>query len=101
MAILLVAFTFFIVIYLMNLFIGLLNVEIENYHKKCEIFLLTKAKVFYLIIIIIYLLHIYFNYNYCHFKRLLQKSNYYTCYLIRDIRKNGFQTGCMYNTYKY
>ena len=39
----------------MNLFIGLLNVEIENYHKKCEIFLLTKAKVFYLIIIIIYI----------------------------------------------
>src|SRR5437660_126578 len=36
MAILLVAFTFLVVIYLMNLFIGLLNMEIENYHNKSE-----------------------------------------------------------------
>ena len=49
MTILLVLFTFF-VIYLMNLFIGLLNMEIENYRKHEE-FLLQKAKVIGIIII--------------------------------------------------
>jgi hypothetical protein len=44
MAFFLVLFTFFTVIYLMNLFIGLLNVAIENYDKNEE-FLLQKAKV--------------------------------------------------------
>ncbi|EXX52041.1 hypothetical protein RirG_256590 [Rhizophagus irregularis DAOM 197198w] len=44
MAFFLVLFTFFTVIYLMNLFIGLLNVAIENYDKNEE-FLLQKAKI--------------------------------------------------------
>ena len=39
MTFLLFLFTFFTVIYLMNLFIGLLNIAIENY-KKHEEFLL-------------------------------------------------------------
>ena len=60
MVVLLIAFTFFVVIYLMNLFIVLLNMEIEKYHKKSEIFLLTKARVFYLNYYYDYLLlHIY------------------------------------------
>ncbi|PKY57046.1 hypothetical protein RhiirA4_477838 [Rhizophagus irregularis] len=42
MTILLVTFTFFTVIYLMNLFIGLLKLAIDNYNKKEE-FLLQKA----------------------------------------------------------
>jgi len=41
----------FILIYLMNLFIGLLNLAINDYNKYEE-FLLQKAKVFYFIIII-------------------------------------------------
>ena len=41
----LVLLTFFTVIYLMNLFIGLLNVAIQDYHTKFEIFLIQKAKV--------------------------------------------------------
>jgi len=52
MTILLVLFTFFTVIYLMNLFIGLLNMAIEDYNKYEE-FLLQKAKVIYLIMMII------------------------------------------------
>ncbi|GES83825.1 hypothetical protein GLOIN_2v1842993 [Rhizophagus clarus] len=44
MTILLVTFTFFTVIYLMNLFIGLLNIAIDDYNKKEE-FLLQKAKI--------------------------------------------------------
>ncbi|GES73543.1 hypothetical protein GLOIN_2v1784920 [Rhizophagus clarus] len=43
MTILLVTFTFFTVIYLMNLFIGLLNLAIDDYNKKEE-FLLQKAQ---------------------------------------------------------
>jgi len=39
------------VIYLMNLFIGLLNIAIEDYHNKHEIFLHQKAKVSSLITI--------------------------------------------------
>jgi hypothetical protein len=44
MTFLLVAFTFFTVIYLMNLFIGLLNIAIADYNKEEE-FLLQKAQV--------------------------------------------------------
>ncbi|GBB88159.1 hypothetical protein RclHR1_01470007 [Rhizophagus clarus] len=44
MTILLVTFTFFTVIYLMNLFIGLLNLAIDDY-KKEEEFLLQKAQI--------------------------------------------------------
>ncbi|GBB96602.1 hypothetical protein RclHR1_27960001, partial [Rhizophagus clarus] len=44
MTILLVTFTFFTVIYLMNLFIGLLNLAINDYNKKEE-FLLQKAQI--------------------------------------------------------
>ncbi|GBB89835.1 hypothetical protein RclHR1_16670003 [Rhizophagus clarus] len=44
MTILLVTFTFFTVIYLMNLFIGLLNLAIDDYNKKEE-FLLQKARI--------------------------------------------------------
>ncbi|GES82179.1 hypothetical protein GLOIN_2v1842993 [Rhizophagus clarus] len=44
MTILLVTFTFFTVIYLMNLFIGLLNIAIDDYNKKEE-FLLQKAQI--------------------------------------------------------
>ncbi|RIA90148.1 hypothetical protein C1645_849677 [Glomus cerebriforme] len=44
MTILLVTFTFFTVIYLMNLFIGLLNLAIGDYNKKEE-FLLQKAQI--------------------------------------------------------
>jgi hypothetical protein len=44
MTILLVTFTFFTVIYLMNLFIGLLNLAIDDYNKEEE-FLLQKAQV--------------------------------------------------------
>ncbi|CAB5390109.1 unnamed protein product [Rhizophagus irregularis] len=44
MTILLVTFTFFTVIYLMNLFIGLLNLAIDDYNKKEE-FLLQKAQI--------------------------------------------------------
>ncbi|GBC06599.1 hypothetical protein RclHR1_06950005 [Rhizophagus clarus] len=44
MTILLVTFTFFTVIYLMNLFIGLLNLTIDDYNKKEE-FLLQKAQI--------------------------------------------------------
>jgi hypothetical protein len=44
MTILLVTFTFFTVIYLMNLFIGLLNLAIDDYNKEEE-FLLQKAMV--------------------------------------------------------
>jgi len=40
----LVLLTFFTVIYLMNLFIGLLNITIDDYNKY-EKFLLEKAKV--------------------------------------------------------
>ena len=46
MTFLLFLLTFFTVIYLMNLFIGLLNMAIENYNKDEE-FLLLKAQVFY------------------------------------------------------
>ncbi|GES75057.1 hypothetical protein GLOIN_2v1842993 [Rhizophagus clarus] len=42
--ILLVTFTFFTVIYLMNLFIGLLNIAIDDYNKEEE-FLLQKAQI--------------------------------------------------------
>ncbi|CAB4397967.1 unnamed protein product [Rhizophagus irregularis] len=42
--ILLVTFTFFTVIYLMNLFIGLLNLAIDVYNKEEE-FLLQKAQI--------------------------------------------------------
>jgi len=45
MTFLLFAFTFTTVIYLMNLFIGLLNMAIEDYNKHEE-FLLLKAQVF-------------------------------------------------------
>ena len=55
MTIILTLFTFFTVIYLMNLFIGLLNIAIEDYNKYEE-FLLQKAKVFILIVILIYIL---------------------------------------------
>ena len=51
MTILLVVFTSFTVIYIMNLLIGLLNIAIENYNANEE-FLLLRAKVFY------------FNYNF-------------------------------------
>ncbi|GBC23171.2 hypothetical protein GLOIN_2v1784920 [Rhizophagus irregularis DAOM 181602=DAOM 197198] len=44
MTVLLVTFTFFTVIYLMNLFIGLLNLAIGDYNKKEE-YLLQKAKI--------------------------------------------------------
>ncbi|PKY37492.1 hypothetical protein RhiirA4_450354 [Rhizophagus irregularis] len=44
MTILLATFTFFTVIYLMNLFIGLLNLAIEDYNKEEE-FLLQKAQI--------------------------------------------------------
>ncbi|EXX71707.1 hypothetical protein RirG_076060 [Rhizophagus irregularis DAOM 197198w] len=44
MTVLLVTFTFFTVIYLLNLFIGLLNIAIEKYNKEEE-FLLQKAKI--------------------------------------------------------
>ncbi|RGB35518.1 hypothetical protein C1646_667677 [Rhizophagus diaphanus] len=44
MTILLVTFTFFTVIYLLNLFIGLLNLAISDYNKEEE-FLLQKAKI--------------------------------------------------------
>ncbi|CAB4427946.1 unnamed protein product [Rhizophagus irregularis] len=44
MTVLLVAFTFFTVIYLMNLFIGLLNLAIGDYNKEEE-FLLQKAQI--------------------------------------------------------
>ncbi|RGB39355.1 hypothetical protein C1646_664684 [Rhizophagus diaphanus] len=44
MTLLLVTFTFFTVIYLLNLFIGLLNIAIEKYNKEEE-FLLQKAKI--------------------------------------------------------
>ncbi|GBB88353.1 hypothetical protein RclHR1_14910001 [Rhizophagus clarus] len=44
MTILLVTFTFFTVIYLMNLFIGLLNLAIDDYNKEEE-FLLQKAQI--------------------------------------------------------
>ncbi|PKC13892.1 hypothetical protein RhiirA5_395985 [Rhizophagus irregularis] len=44
MTILLVTFTFFTVIYLMNLFIGLLNLAIDDFNKKEE-FLLQKAQI--------------------------------------------------------
>ena len=46
MTFLLFVFTFFTVIYLMNLFIGLLSNAIEDYNKYEE-FLLLKAKVFF------------------------------------------------------
>ncbi|PKK67550.1 hypothetical protein RhiirC2_567768 [Rhizophagus irregularis] len=44
MTVLLVAFTFFTVIYLMNLFIGLLNLAIGDYNREEE-FLLQKARI--------------------------------------------------------
>ncbi|GBC32108.2 hypothetical protein GLOIN_2v1882411 [Rhizophagus irregularis DAOM 181602=DAOM 197198] len=44
MTILLVTFTFFTVIYLMNLFIGLLNIAIDDYNKEEE-YLLQKAQI--------------------------------------------------------
>ncbi|RIA84731.1 hypothetical protein C1645_831819 [Glomus cerebriforme] len=44
MSILLITFTFFTVIYLMNLFIGLLNLAIDDYNKEEE-FLLQKARI--------------------------------------------------------
>ncbi|GBC04374.1 hypothetical protein RclHR1_05650002 [Rhizophagus clarus] len=44
MTILLVTFTFFTVIYLLNLFIGLLNIAIADYNKEEE-FLLQKAQI--------------------------------------------------------
>ncbi|CAB5211857.1 unnamed protein product [Rhizophagus irregularis] len=44
MTILLVTFTFFTVIYLMNLFIGLLNLAIDDYNKEEE-YLLQKAQI--------------------------------------------------------
>jgi hypothetical protein len=47
MTVLLVAFTFFTVIYLMNLFIGLLNLAIGDYNREEE-FLLQKARVIFL-----------------------------------------------------
>ena len=50
MTILLFLFTFFTVIYLMNLFIGLLNIAIDDYNKYEE-FLLKKAKVPFLTIL--------------------------------------------------
>jgi hypothetical protein len=59
MTVLLVAFTFFTVIYLMNLFIGLLNLAIGDYNKEEE-FLLQKAQVifyFIMLIIVSYLFH--------------------------------------------
>ena len=46
MTFLLFVFTFFTVIYLMNLFIGLLSDAIKDYNKYEE-FLLLKAKVIY------------------------------------------------------
>ena len=46
----LVLLTFFTVIYLMNLFIGLLNIAIDDYNKYEE-FLLKKAKVTFLTIL--------------------------------------------------
>ena len=49
MTLLLCVFTFFTVIYLMNLFIGLLNIAIDDYNKYEE-FLLKKAKVKFLVI---------------------------------------------------
>jgi len=49
MACLLFIFTFSTVIYLMNLFIGLLNMAIGDYNKHEE-FLLLKAQVFILIV---------------------------------------------------
>ena len=51
LTVLIFAFTFFTVIYLMNLFIGLLNMAIEKYDKYEE-FVLSKAQVFYFIWII-------------------------------------------------
>ncbi|CAB4392886.1 unnamed protein product [Rhizophagus irregularis] len=44
MTVLLVTFTFFTVIYLMNLFIGLLNIAIDDYNKEEE-YLLQKAQI--------------------------------------------------------
>ena len=57
MTLLLFVFTFFTVIYLMNLFIGLLSNAIEGYNKHEE-FLLLKAQVIFKLII--YLLKLKF-----------------------------------------
>ena len=54
MAFLLFVFTFFTVIYLMNLFIGLLNNAIEGYNKHQE-FLLLKAQVIFKLLDYIYI----------------------------------------------
>ena len=57
MTFLLFVFTFFTVIYLMNLFIGLLSNAIEDYNKNEE-FLLLKAQVIFKL-----LDHCYFTVN--------------------------------------
>jgi hypothetical protein len=88
-------FSFFIVIYLMNLFIGLLNLSIKNYNTDVE-YLLLKAKVLYfndydyniLTVLIISITIL---------KSLFQKLNYFICYPIINVIENGFQTGCMYS----
>ena len=59
MTLLLFVFTFFTVIYLMNLFIGLLSNAIEGYNKHEE-FLLLKAQVNYYIIYTVYLFKLKF-----------------------------------------
>jgi hypothetical protein len=54
MTVLLIVFTSFTVIYIMNLLIGLLNLAIENYNANSdEKFLLLKAKVLCFNIIIV------------------------------------------------
>ena len=47
MTFLLVAFTFFTGIYLLNLLIGVLNYAMEGYYNKYEEFLLLKAQVIF------------------------------------------------------
>jgi hypothetical protein len=88
MTILLVTFTFFTVIYLMNLFIGLLNIAIDDYNKEEE-FLLQKARVTF------FYIDDYINFillTNTLLSRLLWRLNYFICYHVRDIiTRNGFQ----------
>ena len=73
MTFLLCMFTFTTAIYLMNLFIGLLNMVIANYNKDEE-FLLLKARVFYFNDLLIFFI-LNFNYNFI-------SKDYYGNYVI-------------------
>jgi len=68
-----VLFTFFTVIYLMNLFVGLLNIAINDYNKY-EAFLLQKAKVFFLAIL--YVKFILKFHNLTNINNLLTGKNF-------------------------